>query len=215
MAAEAVPGSAVLEGRPRGIFIGRSLLTGRAVCLLFLDDGRITRSIPSGGLAALDWARHQGDHIGDCGTWAMTGEQLTVTWGDGGVHEGRLTVNPEGIEFYGKRYARPTSIEPSDLVGAWEAAGGTAIVGGEGLVRLSTLSVEPDLRYRWDETIGGVVAGRATADAAASSGSLRLSEQTMTFDADDGSIVARTFLPVTGEQLEAFSLDASMFTRVT
>lgn len=202
----------MFQSGPEGIFVGRSLLTGRAVCLLFLDGGRITRSIPTGGLEHLDWGRHQRDHAGDCGTWSLEGEQLTIAWGDGGVHQGPLTVRPTGIGFYGKDYARPIAVEPSDLVGRWESAHGMAVGGGVGVNQPSTLIVEPDGRYRWTGTIGGVVAGRATEAGSLSSGTLQISGQTIVFQAD-GASVARTFLPVAGDPLEAFSLDAEMFTR--
>ncbi len=205
---------AVGSAEPRGIFVGRSLLTGRAVCLFFLDGGRITRSIPSGGLENLDWSRHEEDHPGDSGTWEMHGQELTIAWGDGGVHRGPLTVRPTGIEFYGKRYSRPMTVEPADLVGRWEAASGSALAGGEGVNALSTLIVEDGGRYGWTGTVGGVVAGRSTAEARSMSGTLLLSGQTITFRADDGSLDTRTFLPVAGEPLEAFSIDTEMFTRV-
>ena len=93
---ERVPEPDVLAGKPQGIFVGRSLLTGRAVCLLFLDGGRVTRSIPSGGLEQFDWVRHNADHPGDSGMWEMLDDELSITWGDGGVHHGPLTVRPAG-----------------------------------------------------------------------------------------------------------------------
>lgn len=209
-----VPEPGVVAGRPQGIFVGRSLLTGRAVCLLFLPDGRVTRFIPLGGLENFDWAQHKENHPGDSGTWKMDAEQLSIAWGDGGVHQGPLTVHPTGIEFYGKRYSRPMTVKPADLVGRWESARGTAVAGGEGVNRLATLIVEPDGHYRWADTVGGAVYGRATAEGSSSSGTLLISGQTITFKADEGSIVARTFLPVVGEPLEAFSMDTDMFTRI-
>ena len=210
---ESIPEPAVLAGKPQGIFVGRSLLTGRAVCLLFLTDGRVTRSIPYGGFEQFDWARHLADHPGDSGTWEQAGGQLSIAWGDGGVHQGPLTVLPTGIEFYGKRYSRPMTVMPSDLVGRWESASGTALAGGEGINSLSTLIVETDGRYRWNGTVGGVVAGQATTVGRSSSGTVVIAGQTMTFAADDGSTIARSFLPFGGEPVEAFSLDADMFTR--
>lgn len=211
---ERIPEPDVVAGKPQGIFVGRSLLTGRAVCLLFLGGGRVTRAIPSGGLENFDWARHKEDHPGDSGTWEMDGEQLTIAWGDGGVHRGPLTVRPTGIEFYGKRYSRPMTVKLSDLVGRWESALGTAVAGGEGVDRVSTLVVEADGHYSWSGTVGGIVAGRASANESSSSGTLLISGQTMTVQADDGALVARTFLPAEGEPLEAFSVDADMFTRM-
>ena len=75
---ESVPVAAVLNGQPQGLFLGRSLLTGRAVCLLFLSDGRITRAIPAGGLEHFDWAAHRAAHAGDVGTWQLQGGQLDL-----------------------------------------------------------------------------------------------------------------------------------------
>jgi hypothetical protein len=199
---------------PQGIFVGLSLMTGQAVCLLFLDGGRVTRFIPTGGLENFNWARHVENHPGDAGTWEMDGDLLSIAWGDGGVHRGLLTIDAIGIEFYGKRYSRPITVKPSALVGRWESVSGTAVGGGEGVNQLSTLIVEPDGHYRWAGAVGGVVDGQAAATGSSSSGTLVISGQTITFKADDGSIVPRTFLPMAGEPLEALSIDTDMFTRM-
>jgi hypothetical protein len=211
---EPVPPSAVVDGKPQGIFVGRSLLTGRAVCLLFLSGGRVTRFIPVGGLENFDWARHQAGHAGDSGTWELVGGQLRITWGDGGVHQGPLTIRPGGIEFYGKRYTAPGTAKVSELVGRWESAHGTAIAGGSGINSLISFSVESGGRYHWTNTTGGVVAGRATAAESSRSGKLKISGQTIRFEADDGTAASYTFLPVPGVPLGAFSIDADLFTRM-
>ena len=211
---ERVPETAVVDGKPQGIFVGRSLLTGRAVCLLFLGGGRITRFIPAGGLEDFDWARHRANHAGDSGSWEMTGGRLKITWGDGGVHRGPLTVRPTGIEFYGKRYSKPASATISDLAGRWESARGTAAAGGEGINNLKDLTVDQDGRYRLGTTTGGDAAGRAVSGGTSRSGRLKIAGQTITLTADDGTVTAHSFLPVPGEPLAAFSLDANLFTRL-
>ena len=152
-------------------------------------------------------------HPGDSGAWEVDAGQLTITWGDGGIHQGPLTTHPTGIEFYGKRYSRPQVVELADVAGHWEAAHGTAPWGGDGLIALSNLSIESDGHYAWDGTVGGVIEGDASAESSSTSGTLVVTGQTMTFTAEDGSILARTFLPVAGRPIEAFSLDAEMFTR--
>lgn len=210
---ERVPPSAVVNGVPQGIFTGRSLLTGRAVCLLFLGGGRVTRAIPTGGLEAFDWARHKAAHGGDVGTWQAAGGELRIMWGDGGVHQGPLTVHPDAIEFYGKRYAKPAAVTLPAIAGRWEAASGTAIVGGQGLVRASTLVIQPDGHYQWTSTTGGVVSGRATAQDRAMGGQAAVSGATLTLKSEAGTVTSYTFLPAGGVPVQAFSLDADMFTR--
>lgn len=210
---ERVPASVVTNGQPQGLFVGRSLLTGRAVCLLFLSGGRITRAIPAGGLERFDWAAHRAAHAGDVGTWRMQGAQLSITWGDGGVHQGPLRVTDGGIEFYGKRYSRPVAADLSKLAGRWEAARGTAVTGGEGVNALTTLSIDRDGRYRWIGVIGGAVAGRATASGSTHSGRVSVVGLTMTFRDDDGTVTTRTLLPVAGTPITALTLDADLFTR--
>ncbi|MCC7066231.1 MAG: hypothetical protein IT456_25780, partial [Planctomycetes bacterium] len=167
---ERVPDAAVVNGVPQGLFVGRSLLTGRAVCLLFLSGGRITRAIPAGGLEQFDWARHSAAHAGDSGVWQMSGTRLIVQWSDGGVHEGIVAVHPDGIEFHGKRYARPGTANVAAIAGRWEATRGTAIAGGPGINRTTELIIQADGRYQRRGTIGGVVAGRAAAGSEAASG---------------------------------------------
>jgi hypothetical protein len=211
---ERVPEADVVDGVPRGLFVGRSLLTGRAICLLFLSNGRITRFIPAGGLDRFDWARHRADHGGDSGTWSIRGDQLRITWGDGGVHDGPLKVTPNGIEFYGKRYARPSVIAASALAGTWEAARGSAIAGGSGVNAVTTLTIGADATYRWSGVIGGVVTGRAVASEKAMAGTITVSGPTITLRAGDGTVTSHTFLPLAGNPVTAFTLDADAFTRV-
>ncbi len=214
MEAERVPEAAVVAGIPQGIFVSRSLLTGRTVCLLFLSGGRVTRAVPEGGLENLDWTTHQTAHAGDTGRWDMRGGRLAIAWGDGGVHEGPLAVRPDGIEFYGKRYTKPTTVTVSAIAGRWQATRGTALTGGSGINVASLLTIQPDGRYEWLGTTGGVVAGRAVAADTTMEGIVTISGSTITFRSDAGPATARTFLPVAGTPVVAFSVDASMFTRV-
>ena len=211
---ERVPDSAVVNGVPQGIFVGRSLLTGRAVCLLFLGGGRVTRAIPGGGLEAFDWARHRAAHGPDSGSWQMRGGQLVVSWGDGGVHQGPITVHPDGIEFYGKRYSKPAPVSVAAIAGRWEAARGTAIAGGAGINRVSELTIFPDGRYQWGSTTGGMVSGRAVATERSTSGSVSVKGLTIILRSDTGVATSHTFVPVAGTPVNAFSVDADMFTRV-
>ena len=210
---ERVPDSAVLNGVPQGIFVGRSLLSGRAVCLLFLSGGRITRAIPVGGLESFDWNRHRTAHGPDSGTWQMRGGQLVVTWGDGGVHQGPITVHADGIEFYGKRYSKPAPASLAALAGRWEAARGGAITGGSGINRVTELVIAADGRYQWVSTTGGVVQGRAVASDRSMSGTARVSGLTIVFTTDAGTSSSHTLLPAAGQPVNAFSVDSDMFTR--
>ena len=86
--------------------------------------------------------------------------------------------------------------------------------GGDGINRLSTLIVEADGRYRWAETVGGVVEGEVSAGGDSWTGTLSISGQTVTFNTDDGALDVYTFLPVAGEPLLVFSLDDDLFTRL-
>jgi hypothetical protein len=210
---ERVPEAAVVSGAPQGLFVGRSLLTGRAVCLLFLSGGRITRAIPEGGLERFDWGRHQAAHPGDSGSWEMRGGQLVVAWGDGGVHQGPLSVHPGSIEFYGKRYAVPTPVGIAAIAGRWESARGTAIAGGAGIITVSELDIRADGRYQWGATTGGVVSGRAVVADRSMSGHVSVTGLTMTFSSDAGASTSHTFLPVADQPVVAFGLDSNMFTR--
>jgi hypothetical protein len=211
---ERVPDARVLNGVPQGMFVSRSLLTGRAVCLLFLSGGRVTRFIPEGGLERFDWTTHQNAHARDSGRWEMRGDQLVIAWGDGGVHQGGLTVRPDGIEFYGKRYAKPATAPLSAIAGRWEATRGTAIAGGSGINVARAFIIQPDGRYQWDSTTGGTVAGRATASDVTMTGRVTVEGSTIIFTPDKGAATSHTFLPVAGSPVTAFSVDSTMFTRV-
>jgi hypothetical protein len=210
---ERVPDAAVVNGVPQGMFVGRSLLTGRAVCLLFLSGGRITRFIPEGGLEHFDWNRHRVAHGPDSGTWQIRGGQLAVTWGDGGVQQGPVTVHPDGIEFYGKRYSTPQLVDLAAIAGRWESARGSAIAGGAGISKVSQLVIAADGRYQWVSTIGGAVEGRAVAGDRSMSGTVAVRGLTIVFRSDTGTTSSHTLLPAAGRPVSAFSLDSDMFTR--
>jgi hypothetical protein len=212
--AERVPDAAVVGGVPQGLFVGRSLLTGRAVCLLFMSGGRVTRAIPEGGLENIDWVTHQATHSGDVGRWELRGGVIAIVWGDGSVHQGPLTVRADGIEFYGKRYTRPVPVALAALVGRWESTRGPAIAGGSGINAASTLAILTDGRYEWSRAIGGVVAGRAVAADNTATGVVTVKGSTIFFTPNAGPATSHTFLPAAGTPLTAFSVDANLFTRV-
>ncbi len=212
--AERVPDAVVVGGVPQGMFVSRSLLTGRAVCLLFLSGGRVTRAIPEGGLENFDWATHQSGHSGDAGRWEVRGGEIAIAWGDGGVHQGPLTVRADGIEFYGKHYTKPVAVASTALTGRWQATRGTAIAGGSGITAASTLIIQVDGRYEWSRTLGGVVAGRAVASDTTATGVVMAKGSTIVFRPDSGPATSHTFLPAAGTPVTAFSVDTNLFTRV-
>lgn len=207
--AERVPDSSFKNGSPQGIFTGISLLSGKAICLLFLDGGRITRSIPEGGLQEFHWEQHKKDHSGDCGTYTVSDGTLSVRWGDGGVHTGPLKGTPNGIEFYGKRYTRPETVSVEKLAGSWQSAR-TAF----DLTVTHELEIGADGSFHWVSGTGGVVAGRAVARENRNlRGKLTIRGLTATFKGDDGSVQNYTFLPVPGEPVGAFAIGRDMFVR--
>jgi hypothetical protein len=210
---ERVPESGIVNGIPQGMFVGRSLLTGKAVCLLFLSGGRITRAIPQNGLEHFDWTKHQQEHSGDSGKWEIRGNLLRIVWGDSGVNEGPLTVTADGIEFYGKRYARPTTAGIAAIAGKWESARGTAIYGGEGINMTNTLIIDRDGSFHWETGVGGEVSGRAVSNETNRTGKLQITGSTMTFLGKDGTEASYTFVPLPGSPIVAFSLGSNMFTR--
>lgn len=214
MATERVAGAGIVNGVPQGMFVSRSLLRGRAVCLLFLSGGRVTRAIPEGGLERFDWERHRDVHSRDTGRWETRGPRLSIAWNDGGAHEGPLVVRPDGIEFYGKRYAKPAAAALSAIIGKWEAARGAAIAGGAGVNAASTLVIDAGDRYQWVDTMGGTIGGRSRASERTTTGSLTIIGSTIVFTPDVGTATSHTFLPVTGTPVTAFSVDSNMFTRV-
>lgn len=212
---ERVPEAGIVNGVPQGMFVGRSLLTGKAVCLLFLGGGRITRAIPQKGLEHFDWPIHQSEHSGDSGSWEIHGNLLRIVWGDGGVHEGPLTATSNGIEFYGKKYARPTTVGIAAITGKWESARGTAVWGGEGVVVTQTLIIDRDGSFHWEAGGGGTVSGRAVSNEGMNlTGRLQIAGSTMTFHGSNGTAESYTFLPLPDSPIVAFSLGPNMFTRV-
>jgi hypothetical protein len=206
--AERVPDSSFKNGEPKGIFVGTSLLTGKAICLMFLSGGRITRAIPKGGLEDFYWEQHKSENGGNCGTWSISGDTLTVTWGDGGVNKGPLKATANGVEFYGKRYTRPEKVDVARLAGRWESA---RTVGA--LTVTHTLDIGAGGAFHWVMGSGGVVAGRAVASTGRDlRGTLTMRGTTATFRGDDGSVLTYYLHRVPGDEVvTAFSVGGDMF----
>src|SRR5207248_10323989 len=70
---ERVPDSSFENGKPQGMFVGIDPLSGEAICLLFLDGGRVTRSIPKGGLENFSWEEHKKKQSHNCGIYTLSG----------------------------------------------------------------------------------------------------------------------------------------------
>jgi hypothetical protein len=206
---ERVPDSSFENGKPQGIFVGRSLLSGKAICFLFLDGGRITRAIPETGLENFYWEQHKKEHLGDCGTYTLSGQTLSIRWGDGGVNTGPLTATPNGIEFYNKRYTKPETISVERLVGSWQAA---LSVGD--ITMTHDLEISLDGSFHWQIVTGGAVPGKAVANTGRDlRGKMAIHGLSATFKGNDGSVLTYTLLPVPGEPMQAFALGRDMFTR--
>ena len=205
---EKVPATSFSNGKPQGIWLGRSLLTGRAACLLFLADGRATRFIPEQGLERFDWDKHKSGHAGDCGIWTMEGSTLTIKWGDGGTHKGELKGGTDSIEFYGKRYSKPRSASISELAGVWESARGIA-----GVLASTTLRVDSSGAFTWNEVVGASIPEAVSASSNILKGKIEIRGLTAVLMFEDGSVKHYTFLPAQGSPLTAFSLGSKLFVR--
>jgi hypothetical protein len=206
---ERVPESSFKDGVPRGIFFATSMLSGKAVCLLFLDGGRITREIPEGGLEELYWEQHLKDNPRNSGTYTVKDGTLTISWGDGGVHTGPIKATPEGIEFYGKRYVKPAPTTVEQLAGAWQSA----LTSGA-MTTSHELTIGADGAFHWTGGTGGSGDGWAAFGGARDvRGKLTLRGSTATFRADNGSVETFTFLRMPGDPATVFSVGRNMFAR--
>ena len=206
---ERVPVSGWVNGAPRGIFVGTSLLSGGAICLMFLDGGRITRTIPGQDLDNFSWAEHLEKYPRNCGTYTISNGILKVKWGDGGVHEGPIKQTPNGIEFYQKRYTKPEPVAVAEIAGRWESAKSIGAIATTHVLRIAS-----DGSFTWKTDRGGVVAGRAVYSSVRDSrGKVTVRGTIITFHNDDGTTETLTFLRVPGNPIKAFSIGMDMFTR--
>ena len=206
---ERVPDSGFVNGVPRGIFVGTSLLTGKAICLMFLDKGRITRAIPEQDLDNFSWAEHVQMHGGDCGTYTISNGILKVKWGDGGVHEGPVKQTPNGVEFYQKRYSRPQTTSIAEIAGRWESSRSIGAI-----ATIHDLRIGTDGSFIWKTDRGGVVAGRAVHSSVRDTkGKVSIRGTSITFRNDDGTTETFAFIRVAGTPIKAFSIGMNMFTK--
>jgi hypothetical protein len=196
-------------GAPRGMFFARSNLTGKAVCLLFLDGGRITREIPEGGLEDMRWEKHLAANPKNSGTYSFADGKLTVRWGDGGVHEGPVKATARGLEFYGKGYVKPAPVTVAELAGEWESA--LTAPGGGGMTHLQELTISADGTFRWKRATGGSGDGWAAFGGATEvRGRLTVQGTVATFRSDDGAVATHTILRMPGEPI-IFALGRYIF----
>ena len=206
---EKVPESGFVNGVPRGIFVGTSLLSGGAICLMFLDGGRITRTIPGQDLDNFSWSEHLGKYPRNCGTYTISNGILKVKWGDGGVHEGPIKQTANGLEFYQKRYTKPEAVTVAQIAGRWESARSIGAI-----ATTHDLRIAADGSFTWKTDRGGVVAGRAVYSSVRDTkGKLSIRGTIIVFRNDDGTSETLTFLRVPGNPIKAFSIGMDMFTK--
>ena len=115
----------------------------------------------------------------------MRGDQLVVAWGDGGVHQGPITTHPDGIEFYGKRYAKPVANANADSV---------VIVVLSGAERLNGTSFDQWLRAKMAADLrGGLKALQSAPTTRSKSGSLDVLSAGRTVQDQSGGVLLQIY----------------------
>ena len=186
---EPVPTSSLVNGRPQGLFVGVSVLSGNPASMLFLDDGRVYHGIPTAGLNRVDWQQLQAEHSNLCSRWEVQGGTLRILWPDGNVWESPLEPTATGFSFNGKQYGATYPVDLGHLAGSWEGTKSTAWLNvgyGPAMTQINSLQVAGDGGYSWGVATGGDVEGATAYSEAAFAGRVEIDGYEAVFHAGDG-----------------------------
>jgi hypothetical protein len=186
---EPLPPAGLANGRPQGLFVGVSVLSGNPAPLLFLDGGRVYHGIPTEGLNRLDWERLQAEHGNLCSRWEMQGNTLRIIWPNGNVWESPVEPTATGFRFNGKQYGAVHPVDIAHLAGSWEGTKSTAWLNigyGPAMTQINDLQVAADGSYRWGVATGGDVGNATTYSETAFVGSVEIDGYEAVFHARDG-----------------------------
>ena len=185
-----MPKAALAGGRPQGLFVGVSMLSGNPVFLLFLDQGRVYHNMPRGGMNQVDWAALLADNPDICGRWSMNGSELRIEWNDGNVWEGPLEVTSTGIRFYGKSYGKALPVSQQEMVGVWEGVRSTAwlnLGSGPATTQVNSLTVDAAGNFLFGAALGSNVEGATSYSESSQQGRLTIDGYDAIFQAADSS----------------------------
>lgn len=187
---EPAPAAGLVEGKPQGLFVGVSVLSGRPAALLFLDEGRVFHGFPPGSLNAIDWARVSAEKHELCGRWTVEAGVLRIQWNDGNVWEGPLEPTETGMRFMGKSYGAARPVDLKHLTGTWEGTNSTMwlnLGSGDAVTQINRFSVAADGSYRWDGQTSASLEDVSAAGESSASGRVEIRGLELVFTAGDGT----------------------------
>lgn len=187
---EPVPKSGLVNGKPQGLFIGVSVLSGNLVFLLFLDNGRVFSQLPPGGLNRVDWDLLVKNYPNSTGTWSVSNGRLSLRWRGGGVWEDAIVPTARGMKFNGKSYSAAAYVNLAQMSGKFEGAVSTAWLnaggGGPSLTRATTVVLDGKGGFSFDSATGGDVGNAVAYGSKSSSGTVAVEGYDAVFRHKDG-----------------------------
>lgn len=187
---EPVPKAGLVNGKPQGLFIGVSVLSGNPVFLLFLDNGRVFSQLPPGGLNKVDWDFLVKTYPNSTGTWSIANGRMALRWRGGGVWQDAIVPTARGMKFNGKSYSAAAYVNLAQMSGRFEGAVSTAWLnaGGAGpsMTRATTIVLDGKGGFSYDSAVGGDVGNAVAYSAKSSSGIVAVEGYDAVFRHKDG-----------------------------
>lgn len=187
---EPVPKSGLVNGKPQGLFIGVSVLSGNPVFLLFLDNGRVFSQLPPGGLNKVDWDFLVKTYPNSTGAWSVSNGRLSLRWRGGGVWEDAIVPTARGMKFNGKSYSAAAYVNLAQLSGKFEGTVSTAWLnaggGGPSMTRATTIVLDGRGGFSFDSATGGDVGNAVAYGSSSSSGTVAVEGYDAVFRHKDG-----------------------------
>ena len=207
--------SGLVGGKPQGLFIGVSVLSGNPVFLLFLDRGRFTDRMPPQGLNHIDWDALVKDFPNSTGQWFVAKGRLTLRWRNGGVWEDAIVPTATGMRFNGKGYSAAAAVDLARIAGKFEGAQSTAWLnpggGGPTLTRSTTITLDGKGGFTFDSAVGGDVGNAVAFGSAAFSGTVSSAGYEAIFRMRDGRVVRASAVRFPDD--DAFILNGTYYQR--
>ena len=212
---ESVVRSGLVGGKPQGLFIGVSVLSGNPVFLLFLERGRFTDRLPPQGLNSIDWDALVKDFPNSTGQWSVVNERLTLRWRNGGVWEDAIVPTTTGMRFNGKGYSAAATVDLARTAGRFEGAQSTAWLnpggGGPSLTRSTTITLDGKGGFTFDSATGGDVGNAVAFGSAAFSGTVSSMAYEAIFRLRNGRVVSASAVRFPDD--DAFILNGTYYQR--
>ncbi len=181
----------------------------------FWDNGRVYRGIPKGGLESFNWAAAARKEPGQCGTYTIAGNNITFKMLDGKTSSMKFARKGKDLELDGLFTSQQTKYAPNSRLNGTFEGGASVSGGGSYIANVQSLKFTSSGQFQSSaigavsaDTTAGTVSEKSESN---SSGTYRLSGNTLVLRHKDGRVTSHTVYPYDmGKGKKAINVDGTM-----